>query len=92
VRVALDLAQELALRGHRVHLFARAPPMGTAGFAPGVVFHRIDGSPDAAGHRLDTDWPAADLDALAERLTQLAIQAELDVLHFHYALPFAHGR
>ena len=89
MRVALDLAQELALRGHRVHLFARAPPMGTAGFAPGVVFHRIDGSPDAAGHRLDTDWPAADLDALAERLTQLAIQAELDVLHFHYALPFA---
>lgn len=89
MRVGLDLAEELALRGHRVHLFARAPPLGAAGFAPGVVFHRIDGSPDAAGHRLDTDWPTADVDALAERLAQLAVTAGLDVLHFHYALPFA---
>ena len=52
-RVALDLAEELALRGHRVHLFARAPPLGAAGFAPGVVFHRIDGSSRALG---GTGW------------------------------------
>ena len=72
-----------------MHLFACAPPLGATGFAPGVVFHRIDGSPGAAGHRLDTDWPTADVDALAERLAQLAVTAGLDVLHFHYALPFA---
>ena len=89
-QVALDLAQELALRGPPgAPLRRAAPPLGVAGFAPGVAFHRIDGSPDAAGHRLDTDWPAADVDALAERLAQLAVTAGLDVLHFHYALPFA---
>jgi len=72
-----------------VHLFARAPPLGAAGFAAGVVFHRVDGSSDAGGHRLDPDWPTADLEALAERLAQLCVTARLDVLHFHYALPFA---
>ena len=72
-----------------MHLFARAPPLGAAGFAAGVVFHRVDGSSDAGGHRLDPDWPTADLEALAERLAQLCVTARLDVLHFHYALPFA---
>jgi len=72
-----------------VHLFARAPPLGAAGFAPGVVFHRVDGSSQAGGHRLHPDWPTADVDALAERLAQLCVTARLDVLHFHYALPFA---
>ena len=81
-RVALELGGGLAARGHEVHLFARTAPFGVV--ASGLQVHTL-GAPPTVCPRLDVDWSGEDLDALAE----LVAGVELDVLHFHYAVPFA---
>ena len=90
-RIAVDLGHSLAARGHAVHLFARTRPLGMNGFGHGVTFHPLlegDGhAPPSA--RLDADWSAADLETLVRRVTSVAASSGLDVLHFHYAMPFA---
>ena len=89
-RVAVDLGTALARRGHAVHLFARTRPLGLAEFPDGVTFHPLvegDGhAPPSAV--LDADWSPAERDALAGRVASVAHR--LDVLHFHYAMPFAY--
>ncbi len=90
-RIAVDLGNALAARGHTVHLFARTRPLGLDRFAAGVTFHPLvagDGhAPPSAG--LDVDWDRADMAAMADRATDVASRSGLDVLHFHYAVPFA---
>lgn len=90
-RIAVDLGNALATRGHDVHLFARTLPLGIEGFAPGVTFHPLregDGLAPPSSD-LDADWSRRDLDTLSERVASVARSARLDVLHFHYAVPFA---
>jgi L-malate glycosyltransferase len=90
-RIAVDLGNALAGRGHTVHLFARTLPLGIATFARGVTFHPLlagDGhAPPTAS--LDANWSDPDLDLLVERIAAVANSSGLDVLHFHYAMPFA---
>jgi N-acetyl-alpha-D-glucosaminyl L-malate synthase BshA len=90
-RIAVDLGNSLAARGHSVHLFARTRPLGMNGFGHGVTFHPLR---EGNGHappsaRLDADWSPDDLGTLAGRVTSVAASSGLDVLHFHYAMPFA---
>jgi len=90
-RIAVDLGNALASRGHTVHLFARTLPLGIETFAPGVTFHPLhegDGHAPATA-LLDENWARADLEMLAERVAGVARSDGLDVLHFHYAMPFA---
>ena len=90
-RIAVDLGNALASRGHAVHLIARTLPLGIDMFAPGVTFHALhagDGHAPATA-LLDDDWTAADLGILANRVATVARSERLDVLHFHYAIPFA---
>jgi L-malate glycosyltransferase len=90
-RIAVDLGNALARRGHRVHLFARTLPLGIETFARGVAFHPLhegDGHAPATAS-LDVEWSPSDLDRLTERVVAVARSAGLDVLHFHYAIPFA---
>lgn len=82
-RLAVDLAGNLASRGHDVHLFARTAPFGVAG-GGGLRVHTL-GTAEAACPELDVAWRGEDLDALAEMVAGV----ELDVLHYHYAVPFA---
>jgi N-acetyl-alpha-D-glucosaminyl L-malate synthase BshA len=90
-RIAVDLGNALAGRGHTVHLFARTLPLGLATFARGVRFHPLlagDGhAPPTAS--LDASWSDPDLHLLVDRITAVANSSGLDVLHFHYAMPFA---
>ena len=90
-RIAVDLGNALAGRGHTVHLFARTLPLGIATFARGVTFHPLlagDGhAPPTAS--LDASWSHPDLDLLVERIAAVANSSGLDILHFHYAMPFA---
>jgi L-malate glycosyltransferase len=90
VRVAVNLAHALVARDHEVHMFARQTPLEVR---PGarLVLHTLAGS-RASGHlvpRLDTDWSPDDVGALAELVAEVARTENLDVLHFHYAVPFA---
>jgi N-acetyl-alpha-D-glucosaminyl L-malate synthase BshA len=90
-RIAVDLGNALGARGHTVHLFARTLPLGIETFGQGVTFHPLR---DGDGHApatalLDEDWSAPDLDTLVERVGSVVRSPGLDVLHFHYAIPFA---
>jgi N-acetyl-alpha-D-glucosaminyl L-malate synthase BshA len=89
-RIAVDLANELGRRDHRVFLFARTHPMGITSFAPGVRFIGLVGHDAAAPTgRLEAEWPPRALADFTRRIIRIAEDAPLDVLHFHYAVPFA---
>ena len=90
-RVATELALALAQRGHRVHLFTRTTPFGDLNYPGGVMLHTVvpEGEDDFHPARLYTEWPAGELQALVSRILDVIATEGLDVLHFHYAVPFA---
>jgi N-acetyl-alpha-D-glucosaminyl L-malate synthase BshA len=87
-RVGTELAQGMAERGHHVHLFARSAPLHLRPGLPRMHLHPLAG-PAPFTARLDTNWAPEDLDALVELVATVAIRERLDILHFHYAVPFA---
>ena len=86
--VAVGLARQLAARGHDVHVFARSAPPGLAIPPAGVTVHALVADDDVTT-RLDVDWTSAELHGLAELVTSVVQQERLQVMHFHYAVPFA---
>ena len=87
-RVGTELALGMAERGHHVHLFARSAPLHLRPGLPRMHLHPLAG-PAPVTARLDADWSPQDLDALVGLVATVAIGERLDVLHFHYAVPFA---
>ena len=91
-RIGIELALALAGRGHHVHLFTRTTPLGGWDQPNGVILHTL--LPDAADTlhpaTLHTDWSEGDLQRYTERILQVIADERLDVLHFHYAVPFAY--
>jgi len=90
-RVATRLAEELAERGHKVHLFARTTPFGEWDPASGVILHTTmpDREEDLHPASLYTNWPAEELEKFLSCVLDVIAREGLDVLHFHYAVPFA---
>ncbi len=91
-RIATELAAALARWNHRVHLFTRATPFGNWDHqASGVLLHRIVLNNKDDGHlaSLYPDWPSGEFEALLSGLLHVIVTEGLDVLHFHYAAPFA---
>ena len=90
-RIGIELAIALAGRGHRVHLFTRTTPLVGWDRSNGVVLHTL--LPDATDTlhpaTLHTDWSEGDLQRYTESILQVVADEHLDVLHFHYAVPFA---
>jgi N-acetyl-alpha-D-glucosaminyl L-malate synthase BshA len=84
VRVAFELAKALGGRGHTTYLFARSPPFDHADGDGGVHLRTLTADSGLTS-QLDADWSSADVDALAD----LVASVELDLLHYHYAVPFA---
>ena len=87
--VAVGLARQLAARGHEVHVVARAAPPGLTPPPPGVTLHCLREEDDGVTTGLDVDWTPAQLRQLADRLTTVVRDHDLQVVHFHYAVPFA---
>jgi N-acetyl-alpha-D-glucosaminyl L-malate synthase BshA len=59
-------------------------------FAPGVTLHGLHpGAPEPLPGRLDAAWDSSDLGAFASLIERVTLEAELELLHFHYAVPFA---
>ena len=91
-RIGIELAIALAGRGHRVHLFTRTTPLGGWDRSNGVILHTL--LPDAVDTlhpaTLHTSWSADDLQRYTEDILQVIADERLDVLHFHYAVPFAY--
>jgi glycosyltransferase involved in cell wall biosynthesis len=90
-RIATQLATVLAQRGHRVHLFARTTPFGDKKNTNGVVLHTVTPDREAGIHpaSLDTDWSAEDYKTFLSHILDVITSEGLDLLHFHYAVPFA---
>jgi len=91
VRIATELSKELARRGHKVHLFTLGAPFGGWGDASGVVPHQI--LPDCSNGRspseLHTEWLPREFQAFLSCTLEVVKKEQLDILHWHYAVPFA---
>lgn len=90
-RIATELACQLARRGHRVHAFAQRVPFGGWDHSSGAVLHQVgaNGAPRVHPAMLRTDWSPREFRALVSDVLRVVVEEELDLLHFHYAAPFA---
>ena len=79
--VATELGKGLAQRGHEIHLFSYAPPARLDAFDEHVHLHEVE----VSSYPL-FKYPPYDL-ALASRLAEVAEDADLDLVHAHYAIP-----
>lgn len=90
-QVAVGISNELYRRGHSVHLFAQALPI-VRRCANGVEVHTPPATPQSrtawSPCGLHIDWSEAERRLYLECLYNVAVTKRLDVLHFHYALPF----
>ena len=81
--VASELGRELARRGHEVHLIASRLPFRLRTFEPNIYFHEAT----PANYPVFEEAPS-NL-ALATKMVEVVENYALDVLHVHYAMPFA---
>jgi N-acetyl-alpha-D-glucosaminyl L-malate synthase BshA len=90
-RIALELSLELVRRGHNVHLFTRTTPLIYHDTNNGVTLHRIIADHDDRVHpsALCTDWPDHEYQTFLSYLLRWISEEGFDILHFHYAIPFA---
>ena len=81
--VASELAIDLSQRGHEVHVFSYALPFRLHGFHEHLFFHEVQ----VSAYPLFR-YPPITL-AAACKMSEIAECEKLDVLHVHYALPWA---
>jgi L-malate glycosyltransferase len=79
--VATELGIELAARGHEVHFISYAMPIRLGGASERIYFHEVE----VTTYPL-FDHPPYTL-ALATKMTEVAEEVGLDLLHVHYAIP-----
>lgn len=81
--VATELGKALANRGHQVHFIVTDVPFRLGGFHPNIYVHELD---TMSYPVLRT--PPYDL-SLAALMARTVERYDLDILHVHYAVPFA---
>lgn len=81
--VATELGMELAHRGCEVHFIAHRLPFRLRSFESHVFFHEV----------MSADYPVFDQAptnlALTTKIVEVAEHYSLDLIHVHYAMPFA---
>jgi N-acetyl-alpha-D-glucosaminyl L-malate synthase BshA len=79
--VATELGIELAARGHEVHFISYSVPIRLHTSSERIFFHEVE----------MTTYPLFDHPpytlALATKMVEVAEEAQLDLLHVHYAIP-----
>lgn len=81
--VATELAQQLALRGHRVHMVSYERPFRLDDSLPNLSFHQVEVSEYPL-----FQYPPYSL-ALTNKLIELVEENGVEVIHSHYAVPHA---
>ena len=81
--VATELAQQLARRGHRVHMVSYERPFRLDDSLPNLSFHRVEVSEYPL-----FQYPPYSL-ALTNKLIELVEENGVEVIHSHYAVPHA---
>ena len=79
--VATELGIELAARGHEIHFISYAMPIRLSEYHERIHFHEVE----VTSYPL-FDHPPYTL-ALATKMYEVAEEAQLDLLHVHYAIP-----
>ncbi len=82
--VATELGRRLAGRGDEVHFISMALPYRLPTYERNIFFHEVVVEP----YPLFQQYPPLPL-ALATKMSEVAETHRLDVLHVHYAMPFA---
>ncbi|MBW3572330.1 MAG: N-acetyl-alpha-D-glucosaminyl L-malate synthase BshA [Gemmatimonadetes bacterium] len=81
--IATELGIELSQRGHEIHFISYAQPFRLPHFMERVFFHEVE----------TTRYPLFEHNnyslSLAAMMHDVAVRAELDLLHVHYAIPHA---
>jgi len=81
--VATELGLALARRGYQVHFVAHSLPFRLRTFESNIFFHEV----------LPASYPVFDQApynlALTTKMVEVAENYDLDLLHVHYAMPFA---
>jgi N-acetyl-alpha-D-glucosaminyl L-malate synthase BshA len=81
--IATELGIELSQRGHEIHFISYAQPFRLPHFMERVYFHEVE----------TTRYPLFEHNnyslSLAAMMHEVAVRAELDLLHVHYAIPHA---
>jgi len=90
-RIGALLASHLARRGHEVHLFTlNRPRIVTEGELIGVNQHSVFQGPSIRHPAfLHTDWSKFELKTYLAMVHNVCISRRLQILHYHYAIPFA---
>ena len=90
-RIGTELSIELANRGHRVHLFTLSTPFGHWDPQNGVILHPIIKGQKNDLHPavLYIHWTDEELALFLSSVLKVIHEEGLDLIHFHYALPFA---
>jgi N-acetyl-alpha-D-glucosaminyl L-malate synthase BshA len=81
--VATELGKHLADRGHEVAFVSYATPLRLSELPPRVSFHEVD----IVEYPLLKNFPYTL--ALASKMAEVARSRSLQLLHVHYAIPFA---
>ncbi|GGJ07366.1 glycosyl transferase [Alicyclobacillus cellulosilyticus] len=81
--VATELGKALARRGHQVHFIVSDVPFRLGEFHHNIFIHDVQTTTYPVLRTPPHDF------ALAARMADVALQYQLDILHVHYALPFA---
>ena len=92
VRIARELALALAQRDHQVHFIIPAVPPGSWDDRHrGIHYHlgAIDPASDRHPASLHAVWSDTELETYTDRVCQIIQSEALEILHFHYAVPFA---
>lgn len=81
--VATELGAMMAERGHELHFISSSIPFRLVEEHPNIHFHEVA----IEGYAV-FKYPPYDI-ALANKIAQVIIEKELDLLHVHYAVPHA---
>ncbi len=90
-RIGIELSMALARRGHCIHLFTHTTPRGHWVQEPNIVLHTLNqpASAERDPTALYTDWPEDEIQHYTAQILRVITTEHLDVLHYHYAVPFA---
>ena len=81
--IATELGQVLAKKGHKVHFISYSVPFRLQEYNQNISFHDVEVMPYPL-----FKYPPYTL-ALSAKMAAVAEEAELDILHVHYAVPHA---
>lgn len=81
--IATELGKMLAEKGHEIHFITSSMPFRLNKMYPSITFHQVEVNSYSVFQYAPYDI------ALANKMAEVIIDEDLDVLHMHYAMPHA---